>query len=76
MTALRQQTVNLVQSSIPEESMQQVYDILITFVKVEDGRSKKSHKAKGALKKYADPSKWPLEESAFERAVAENYASN
>lgn len=36
MTALRQQTIDLVQRSIPEESLQQVRDILITFVKVED----------------------------------------
>ncbi len=32
MTALRQQTVDLLQNSIPEESMQQVHDILVTFV--------------------------------------------
>ncbi len=32
MTALRQQTVDLLQNFIPEESMQQVHDILVTFV--------------------------------------------
>lgn len=32
MTALRQETVDLVQSVIPEESIQQVHDILITFI--------------------------------------------
>ena len=38
MTALRQKTVDLVQRSIPEESLQQVHDILVTFIKVEDRR--------------------------------------
>ena len=76
MTALRQQTIELVQRSIPEESMQQVHDILVTFVKVDDNHPKKSHKAKGAFKKYADPAKWPLEDGAFERAVVENYAAD
>lgn len=43
---------------------------------VNDSRPKKSHKARGALKKYSDPSKWPLEEGAFERAVVEKYAAD
>ena len=76
MTALRQQTVDLLQNSIPEESMQQVHDYLITLISIKDERPKKSHKAKGALRKYADPSKWSLEEGAFERATVENYAAD
>ena len=49
MTALRQQNIDLVQRSIPEESMQQVHDILITFIKVEGGEGKRPRRTPGAL---------------------------
>ncbi len=49
MTALRQQTVDLVQRSIPEESLQQVHDILVTFIKVEDNREVRPRRKPGAL---------------------------
>ena len=39
-------------------------------------RLDKVRKAGGGLHKYADPSKWSLEEGAFERAVVENYEAD
>ena len=64
-----------IEKDIPDEVEEQVHDILITFIKPETN-SKKKHAAKGALKKYADPSKWVLEEGTFERAVVEKYAAD
>ena len=49
MTSLRQQTVDLVQRSIPEESLQQVHDYLITFIKVKDCRQERPRRTPGAL---------------------------
>ena len=69
MTALREKVHNEI-DLVPEENMQQLHDIIITFVDKEE-KHKKTHSAKGALKKYADPSKWSEEEGAFERAVVE-----
>ena len=69
MTALREKVHNEI-DLIPEENMQQVHDIIITFVG-SDAKDRKKHSAKGALKKYADPSKWSDEEGAFERALSQ-----
>ena len=38
--------------------------------------SKKPSLAGGILSKYADKSKWELEEGAMERGIAEDYAKN
>ncbi len=74
MTALREKVHNEI-DLVPEENMQQLHDIIITFVDKEE-KNKKTHSAKGALKKYADPSKWSEEEGAFERAVVEKYVAD
>ncbi len=72
MTALRENAISILRESIPEENIQQVYEILITFVNRSD-KTKKKHYAKGALKGYADSSKWPMEEGAFERAMVKKH---
>ena len=74
MTALREKVHNEI-DLVPEENMQQLHDLIITFVGKEE-KNKKTHAAKGALKKYADPSKWSEEEGAFERAVVEKYVAD
>ena len=73
-TAGTERIMNIVKD-IPDEAEEQIHDILITFIKPEKN-PKKKHAAKGALKKYADPTKWPLEEGAFEGAVVEKYAAD
>lgn len=74
MTALREKVHNEI-DLVPEENMQQLHDLIITFVGKKEN-NKKTHSAKGALKKYADPSKWSEEEGAFERAVVEKYVAD
>ena len=74
MTALRERVHNDI-DLVPEENMQQLHDIIITFVNPENNSIKK-HAAKGSLKEYADTSKWDEEEKAFEKAVIEKYGLN
>ena len=49
MTALRQEVIDLAQKAIPEENLQQVRDILITFVKPDVKNEPRLNRKSGAL---------------------------
>ena len=49
MTALRQEVIDLAQKAIPEENLQQVRDILITFVKPDVKNEPRLNRKPGAL---------------------------
>lgn len=76
MTALRQRAHNEL-DLVPEESMEQVFNIIVSFKKEESKVDCDAvEKGFGILHQYADPSKIPLEEGAFERAMVKKHEAD
>jgi hypothetical protein len=76
MTALRQEA-HQVLDLIPEEDIEQVLSIIVTFKNKEKPMNYDSvYSAGGMLQQYADTTKWGMEEGAFEEAMVNKHAIN
>lgn len=76
MTTLRKKAHDEI-DLIPEESMEQIVDIIVSFrEKEEEIDDDMVDKAFGMISQYADSSKRMLEEGAFERAMVEKHEIN
>ena len=71
MTATKQRAVDMVMG-LPDEQAEMVIGYIVSLEQPKVDFDS-VFAAGGMLHQYADPSKWPLEEGAFERAMVEKH---